>query len=226
MTWTDGWPRITAPGEAIANVHKRPALKAGPKPAVPTSGPFTVMDAFDGPELPPNWMMMRNPRERWHAFENGGLMLTPRKAGIGDNANPSFLARRQQHLDATATTVVQFQPRRDGDRAGLVALQNDDFWAFIGIARQDGVPMIVVDTRAGPDQPATGNRLYSAPLGGQANMPVYLRIAAKGRHYSLAWSFTRRRWKTVATIDGTILSTKVAGGFVGSVFGVYAKKGD
>jgi alpha-N-arabinofuranosidase len=56
--------------------------------------------------------------------------------------------------------------------------------------------------------------------------PTELRIEAKGASYDFSWSMDGRRWnKLVSGADGTILSTKKSGGFVGAVVGVYAHAG-
>jgi alpha-N-arabinofuranosidase len=52
-----------------------------------------------------------------------------------------------------------------------------------------------------------------------------LRIDARGGSYDFSWSADGRSWhKLVSGADGTILSTKKAGGFVGAVLGLYAHR--
>jgi xylan 1,4-beta-xylosidase len=64
----------------------------------------------------------------------------------------------------------------------------------------------------------------SAPLA--AKGPVELRITAHGGRYDFAYAITPGRWITLAhDADGTILSTKTAGGFVGATIGMYAFAG-
>src|SRR3546814_4656930 len=41
-------------------------------------------------------------------------------------------------LNASITTRVRFTPAHDGDRAGLAAFQNDDYWFFLGIEQEIG----------------------------------------------------------------------------------------
>ncbi|MBO9713430.1 glycoside hydrolase family 43 protein [Sphingomonas sp.] len=224
VTWIDGWPRITGPGQPIARVHGRPNL-----PLAPAAGPrlggggFTVRDEFDGPDLPLNWMMMRNPQGHWYAFDRGALVLTPRAVGLGDNGNPAFLARRQQHMDASATTVVRFAPRGEGDRAGLAALQNDDYWMSLAVTMRGGRRVVLLSTREGPKQPAGGVDIKSAVIGGLGDAPVWLRMTAAGGRYRFDYAVTAGRWLPLAAIDGKLLSTKAAGGFVGTMMGVYAQ---
>jgi len=225
VSWKDGWPQITRPGQAIPYSGARPKLPRQPAPAMRTNGAMTLLDEFDGPELPLHWMMLRNPRSRWYKMEEGALILTARREGLGDKANPSYLGRRQQNMNAVAETVVRFAPRHDGDRAGLVALQNDDYWAFIGVGMRNGQRVVTLEARKSADEAAAGDPIASRPLTGDLNARIYLRITARGAAYSFAYATAPGRWITLGTVDGTILSTQTAGGFIGATMGVYAHSG-
>ena len=219
VKWEDGWPRITAPGEAIPYVAAKPRLTGQPAAPVPTSGAFSIRDEFDGSALPPYWMMMRNPRERWWTLASGQLRLRARGTGLGDMGNPSVLGRRQQHINAAASTLVRFLPQREGDEAGLVAIQNDEYWYSLAV----GLMGVILKRRAGPGDPPEGRTLASAPLAVRAGAPVRLRIEARGGEYSFFYSADGGAWRALRTgEDGTILSTKKAGGFVGTLFGLHA----
>lgn len=223
VDWSGEWPRITAPEQAIPTVARRPALPQQAKPPVPTNGPFTLREEFDGAALGPHWMMMRNPRETWHRLADGALILTPRAAGLGDNANPSFVARRQQHQIVAASTLVRFSPT-DGGQAGLAALQSDEYWFALTLAHHDGGSEIRLSRRAGPTDPKAGTIVARAPAPDGA---VRLRIRGDRDRYAFDYAPERGEWRTLhAGADGTLLSTKTAGGFVGAVFGLYATKGD
>jgi alpha-N-arabinofuranosidase len=225
VTWQDGWPRITAPGERVPYVNARPDLPEGSAP-VPTTGPMRLHETFAGADLPLDWMMLRNPRARWYRL-GGGATLEARPVGLGDNGNPSFLARRQQHLNASITTRVRFVPEADGDCAGLVAFQNDAYWFFLGIEQAGGRAMIRLDRRAGEETPREGAMVAEAPLGVAPGTPVDLRISARGGRYDFAYATRPGEWRVLARdVDGTILSTKEAGGFVGATLGVYAYAGE
>lgn len=223
VRWEDGWPRMTGPGEAIPWTAAKPKLPAGAAAPVPTSGPFTVREDFVSAHLPLDWMMMRLPLERWWSVGSGELVLEPRPVALGDNANPSFFARRQQHINASAATSVRFDPV-DGGAAGLVALQSDEYWYFLALAADErGRPTVELRRRAGPKDPATGTIVAARPLGAPAGAPVQLRILARGGSYDFDWSLDGKRWNSLlAGADGTLLSTARAGGFVGAVFGLHA----
>ena len=64
--------------------------------------------------------------------------------------------------------------------------------------------------------------LATAPLP-NANGTVYLRIVARRGTYDFLYSTSPDRWTTlVKDADGTVLSTKAAGGFVGTLFALHA----
>jgi alpha-N-arabinofuranosidase len=220
VTWRDGWPTILPHGTAIPVTAPRPPLPASPAP--PTSGSFTVRDSFAATTLAPEWMMMRNPRERWYRTGHG-LSLDPRPVGLADMGNPSFLGRRQQHADATITTQVRFAPGA-GQAAGLAALQNDEFFLTELVVRDGARRAIEVRRRAGAADPAEGTLVASVPVTTPDGAPIRLRVHAGGGAYDFDWSGAAGAWKPVAHgVDGTNLSTQKAGGFVGTLIGPYAR---
>lgn len=227
VRWENCWPRISDPGQVIPWTMHKPNLPSQRPPVVPTSGPFQARDEFGGKELPFHWMMMRQPAGPWWALANGELRLQARPVALGDEANPSFVARRQQHRNSSATTVVRFAPQRDSAEAGLVALQSDEYWYFLAVGRERGRPVLRLKQRAGPGEPKTGVVVRQVPLPVRPGRPVHLRIESRGAAYDFRWSVDGKRWRPLLEqADGTILSTKRAGGFVGAVFGLYAYQGD
>jgi alpha-N-arabinofuranosidase len=223
VTWHDGWPQILPQGQAIPTVHRRPALPPQPASPVPTSGSFNVTDNFNEHRLPVYWTMLRTPHERWYWLDGGALVLQARGVSIGSRGNPSFLARRQQHANSSAATALRYAPAHDGARAGLLALQNDAFWYFLGLERQGGRLLITLERRAGPDEPENGRTIASVPFHGKAGSPLYLKTVARGGSYDFYYGYTPNHWQPLKLgEDGTLLSTKRAGGFVGAMFGPYA----
>ncbi|MEA1941175.1 MAG: glycoside hydrolase family 43 protein [Pseudomonadota bacterium] len=224
VRWEDGWPRITGPGEAIPASTARPGLPDTGPPPVPTAGAFSVREEFDRDALPPHWLTLRNPPAGWLQFEDGKLVLAPQPDGLGDSATPSYAGRRQQHINAEASTELVFTPRRDGDRAGLAVFQNDDYWYLIGVSRLGGETAIRVERRAGPEDPADGRVLASVPF--EPGAPVQLKVRARGGSYDFLYRTAGEDWRPVLeNADGRVLSTRVAGGFVGVTIGPYAHSG-
>ncbi len=221
VEWKDGWPVILPAGETIPYVKGAPKLPALKTPR--TSGPFRVAETFAGPELPRSWMTMRIPTSRWWSVKGGLLNVEARAAKIGDNDQPSVWARRQQHMNATVSTTVRFEPKADGDKAGLVAVQNDDFYWFVGLVRAGGKTLVRVEKRAGKGDPVDGVVVAEKPVSLDKGQGLNLKITARGAALDFAYGTAPGAWETLkADADGTTLSTKVAGGFVGTMLGVYA----
>jgi alpha-N-arabinofuranosidase len=62
----------------------------------------------------------------------------------------------------------------------------------------------------------------AAPIVVDGRAPIYLEIRARNDRYDFLYATQPNAWKTlVADADGTILSTRIGGGFVGSMFGLY-----
>lgn len=221
VSWKDRWPRITKQAQVLPWIEPRPELPDGPAPTLPTSGAFALRDEFTRPMLAPYWMMLRNPAGKWWRISKGALELDPRSVVLGELGNPSLLARRQQHQNAVATTRLNFEPQVEDAEAGMVALQNDEHWYFLAIGRENGRRVIRLRRRSGGEDPADGTILASAFL--PEARPIDLRIEAHGALYDFSWSLDGRVWHSLLSgADGTVLSTKKAGGFVGAVLGLYA----
>lgn len=78
---------------------------------------------------------------------------------------------------------------------------------------------------SGADEPPEEAYLTAAE-GGTACTPLYLRIQANGDRYDFHYGYAPGKWTALHVgADGKILSTRVAGGFVGATFGLYAPSG-
>lgn len=224
VTWRDGWPLILTHATPMPRVLAMPALPAEHPIPPPTSGAFRVRTTFAAPTLPLDWMMLRTPRRTWWHLDHG-LVLDARAAQIGELGNPSFIGRRQQHRNADVETAMVFVPDRTGDRAGLVAIQNNEHFFFLGVVREAEGDRIELRERAGADQRVDGRLISSTPVFAPTAQPIRLGLAAKDGRYAFRYALPGLGWRTLASgVDGTILSTKVAGGFVGTVIGVYAAR--
>ena len=223
VRWQDGWPFITT--EPIPYVHARPGLPRQPAPPLPTSGNFRVREEFDGPRLAPYWLMIRTPREPFVDLTSspGWLTLRARPVELSALGQPSFIGRRQQHQHATAYTVMRYAPAKAGDKAGIVAFQNDEHYYLLHIALSRGRRVVRLEVHAGKARAAGGEVVAETPLPTRTNGPVFLKIEARGGRYDFFYAVQPNGWiGLVRDGDGAILSTKVAGGFVGATFGLFA----
>lgn len=230
VTWQDGWPVIGADHEEVPyRVESRPAADRALTPDFPLNGNFRVRETFETTTLLPHWMTVRVPERQWWSLDGGALHIEARPVALGSGLQPSILARRQQHQVAEATTSLVFAADGPGAEAGLSAFQSDDFYYALGLTRTaQGEPAIRLSKRAGETSPRNGEDLALVPVTVAPDEPVQLRIAARKDAYDFSYRLSSdESWAEIATdLDGKLLSTRVAGGFVGAVFGLYAESAD
>jgi xylan 1,4-beta-xylosidase len=138
---------------------------------------------------------------------------------LGDLSGvPGFVGRRQQHHDATVSTVVRYAPERDGDRAGLLAMQNDGAWIFLGLASVDGKRVVALYKSEGGKETLLGT---AAVPDDRVELVMEMRGGSSAYRYR-----SGAQWKTLKeNVDVTFLSTQKAKGFVGVVVGPYVQSG-
>ena len=217
VTWRDGWPHILPDGERIAFVAPRPKLPADRPGKLPLSGDFSYVDQFDGPALAMPWIGIRTPKTPVYRLEEGALVME-HGAPMGDKQGvPAFVGRRQQHHVATMSTTLRYSPKKNGDRAGLAAIQSDESFLFFGLTRIAGKPVIALYTR---DRAKTDTLVASAPI--DPGHPVTLTIRADGGTMAFDYVAGGAKVTLVGDLDAGFLSTRSAGGFKGTVVGPYA----
>lgn len=225
VTWEKGAPRITGPGDVMSYVVDRPDLPSQAAAPLPLTGNFTYTDEFDEAELPMHWLMVRTPTEQWYRLDGGDLVLSPGAEPVGTAEQPSFLGRRQQHTHAEAMTELSFTAGTPEAEAGIAAFQSDTAYYTLGTSVDaDGEAIVRLRKRSGDDMPEMGEVVTEVAAAVRKGSPLKLRIVARGPELDFYQSGPEGDWQSVALgQDGSILSTDKAGGFVGTLFGVYAQ---
>jgi alpha-N-arabinofuranosidase len=225
VRWQEGWPVILPGNEAVPYVVPAPDLPVDTSRYTPLAGNFTVRDDFGAPLLSPQWEFLRTVRQPFVDLYThpGWLTLHARPVPLEGLDQPALVVRRQQHAWATATAAMRYQPLADGDKAGIVAFQGSDFWYFLGVTLANRRPVVELEERAGPHTDGKTAVLATTPLESAPGSTLYLRIRARGPRYDFFYAVRPDEWVLLkGDADGTILSTQVAGGFVGTMLGLYA----
>lgn len=219
VTWKNDWPVILEQGKAIPYVARGPKLSNENRDVTPLTGNFTWRDEFDKRELNPAWLQVRAPKQQWFDFTStpGRLSIAATAERLDGKSNPAYLGRRQQHLTFDASTSLRL-PKEPGVAAGLAAFQNGKHWYFLGARRSGESVQIFLEKNSG----ATVKQVATATLKQAANAEIKLKISGKGREYS--FYYDAAGWQPlVENDDGSIMSTEVAGGFVGATLGPHAR---
>lgn len=214
VRWEDDWPIISPGTGRVEFEYPTPNLPENRWPALP------ACDHFDASTLALSWNFLRTPREPfWSLAERPGfLRLKLRPQQLSEAANPSFVGRRQQHRDFAARAVMEFEPRSLNECAGMALLQNQDFhFRFVCAAHTPGGTAVQLVKRERGQE----TTLADAPL--PPHQRLYFKVEAYGQSYSFYYATAPETWQPLAEkVDGRILSTPVAGGFVGAYLGLYA----
>ena len=220
VTWRDGWPHILTRGVAVPRIAPRPPLAAAAAPTVATTGAFSFDDRFGSTTLATPWTFLRTPRDRWWRVGGGRLTLTPRSAALGSLDQPSLLMVRQAHARAQVQVTLRFRPTVAGEQAGLVAFQDERRSLAAALTRDDaGGLELRLQRRLATEQPVQGEVVARVPM---ARGPVRLRLTIDGASYRFAYA-ARGGWQPLGpALDGATLSTGVAGGFTGTMIGLFA----
>jgi alpha-N-arabinofuranosidase len=219
VEWKNDWPVILPKGQPIPYAVQGPAQMT-PASQAPATGTFTWRDDFDAPKLDPEWMYVRVPRENWANLraKPGTLTIHAQPTPLESLKNPSFLARRQQHLSFEASTAFTL-PRTGRVAAGIVAFQSEDFWYFLGARRAGREVQVFLQRR----KAHVTETLATTTLA--ADSPLTMKIRGEAGAYSFLYAIRGQPWRTLRqNEDGTLLSTDVAGGFVGATLGPFARR--
>jgi alpha-N-arabinofuranosidase len=225
VTWTDGWPIILPPDQPVPAIVVAARLPATPPSTIPLNGNFTWRDEFDRPELQPVWNFLRAPGEAWFSLRArpGALTLQPREVALGDRTSPSFLGHRQQHGHFTATTAVHV-PLVAGESAGVAAFQNETHYFFLGIRRRETGLQVFLERASSLDHAGAPQTVANSEIPPPFPEIICLKIEAGDRAYSFSYGTRQGEWQTLKdNEDGSILSTAIAGGFVGTYVGPFAR---
>ena len=110
---------------------------------------------------------------------------------------------------------MEFTPQSEHECAGLVLIQNNDFHFRFVVTRTEQSVIRLIKRAAGieetlAEQPISAGRCH-------------LKVEAHEQSYNFYAATEPEQWQPIAEdVDGRILSTPVAGGFVGAVIAMYA----
>ena len=219
VDWSGEWPVVSPGTGKIEWEYPAPALPAHPF-AAPDQDDFTALC----------WNTLGTPEEGCVTIGSGVLTLRSRQDWLvpddlphppAPNGCPGFYARRQQHMDFTASVDVTL----DGPgEAGILLLQNGFNHLRVSLRRtEEGCTLRAVrcEKCGKPDyenpNPAAHPRIVTVLWEAPCAVPeCTVAIAAKGQAHTLLVNGT-----PVATTDGGFLGSETAGGFVGAYVGCF-----
>jgi beta-xylosidase len=211
VAWEDGWPVLGING-SVPDELDLPASK-GLAPGIVSSDDFKRRGGE--PDLPLVWQWNHNPaNEYWSVNRRRGyLRLTNSRVDNNFLDARNTLTQRTFGPESSATTFVNVKKMKDGDCAGLIALQRH--YGFVGVKMENGQKTVVM-VNAGSEEPEV---IESVPVN---TSKLYFRIDCdfsdlndKAYFY---YSFDGKTW---VRIGNTLQMAYTLPHFMGYRFGLF-----
>ncbi len=223
VKWIDGWPVINPDYETVQYAYPVPQTgHTGEVPGAGFSGNYHYHDEFDNDTLDYRWIFLRTPRTEWYSLtqRKGMLALKLQPETCAEKVNPSFAGFRQAHHKGHVSVKLSFDAQTAHEKAGLLIFQNETHYYFLSKSTANGIP--VVELFQSDKDDGRLQLLKSAVLAEAADS-VFLKIKAHNDTYSFWYAQKPDAWTLLEDhLPAKFLSTKEAGGFVGSVYALYA----
>jgi xylan 1,4-beta-xylosidase len=223
VEWSGEWPVFInglVPFEPKLKMPEGVVNKTGTNGFFP-NGNFTYDENFSADKLDYRWVGIRTWREDFITRTANGLQIKPYETNIKARAPISSLFKRQMHREFTATATMSYVPSSENDLAGIVCYQSESFNYVFGITSRGNNYYLLLERNE-----RSGSRVLASTRIDVSN-PVHLQVTAIGDKYRFNYSTDGQNFTNLGgTVSGDILSTDVAGGFTGSMIGIYATTGN
>ena len=224
VEWKGGWPIINPGYEEVQYAYPVPFPGLTKKVENHFNGNFLFRDEFNSGQLDYRWELLRTPEEKWYSFQEKKDVLSVKllKQTCSGKQNPAFLGFRQQHIKGFASTSLNFRAASENEKAGLMIFQNENHFYFLCQSVQGKAPCVELYRSVENDKGGKTELLQSQFLPGLKD-ELQLKIEARGNTYAFYYSVQKGKWNLLKdAVDAKFLSTQTAGGFVGSMYTLYA----
>lgn len=217
VTWEDGWPVVNAGAGRLEDAVEVPDGREV------ISRPWQKrVYTFEDNMLPPEFVSMRNHRERIASLEArpGFLRLYMREATLRELSEPAYLAVRWRHMSFEAQTCFQADFAGGDGLAGMALVQDHENHVRAEYFQENGTAGIrVVQCIRGAD---TCLSKTADACAGEMGMRFSVHGLSADLWYNIQEGW-ESGWRLLAeNIDLRPMSTESAGGFVGCTVGMYA----
>ncbi|MDR0455246.1 MAG: glycoside hydrolase family 43 protein [Treponema sp.] len=239
VLWEDGWPCIASKTGLIEEEFPLPYAPDHPTDNIDwisenSCDHFSVNSDNDGDKMTPNsirlplhWLMLRMPVNEKDAALSltarpGALRLFTTAATMRGRDHPAFVGRRLKHKNWTFSAAIEFTPQTETESAGIILIQSED-WQYrfeLYRAASGCLSLRLVRAAGTEDEIVMTGECSGEEMPGN---PLILAACCDEMAISFFYGKDRSSLKHCAgPVDGRILSTEYAGGFVGTLAGVFA----
>ena len=203
VEWSEGgWPVING---------GRPAEVIGQSSAIANSCSTTFLN------IGPEFIHIQQPVEERYEHVGTALRLHCSPSSLTANNQPTFIGRRMQNANMTATTFMDATGLQVGDEAGFTLYQIHDGHSDIVVGRATDGRIYITLRHTIKSLVKEEPRIYVD------NPKIFMRIQTTTPEIvTFLVGETLYNMQPVGNIDAPLLSTEVVGGFTGAILGLYA----
>ncbi|WP_291527983.1 glycoside hydrolase family 43 protein [Bacteroides sp. UBA939] len=208
----NAWPVVNGDG----TVHLQMDCETLPlKP----HAPVPVRTNFDTPKLGLEWNYLYNPVISDYSLQErkGYLRLKTSTVQLDDRGvTPTFVGRRQQHINCTVTTAIELDKASLNDEGGITVYMTNEHHYDLFVRQGDkGKQIITLRYRI-------GNLKYIEKELEVPGKKFYLRVEGSNDYYSFSYSTNNKTFNPLGKMNVRYISSETVGGFTGIYFALYA----
>jgi len=212
VKWEENtWPVINGDGTVSLSMDcaTLPQTKAPEK---------SIKVDFKESKLGNEWNYLCNPNlDNYSLTEREGyLRLKASTITLANIDSPTFIGRRQQHINFRATTILDYSNLKENSEAGITTYMASNYRYDLSIKRANNKDILTLSYYLGSLRHIEKEVELS-------DTKVYLRVEGNNDIYSYYYSTNDEEYRNLGNIDTRFLSTETAGGFTGIYLGLFAQ---
>ena len=224
VIWEEGWPVVSWETGLIEQAYSLSghAVKRDIEDSDATA--FPAVDDFNTEELASYWLSLRKRDPGFiNCKEKSGVLRIYGGEPVTGDGNVSMVVRRQTGFSFEASCKADFNFYDNEDAAGIICFQNEKYNYRLQLTLKGKIIILQLIKAAGADDEVLAEEVMT---GGRKNVPIVMRVVAEHQKLRFEYGPDERNMNVlIDNIDASILSTDVAGGFVGTVVGMFAVSG-
>lgn len=214
VEWQNGWPVVNKGIGLLEDTVKVPNLPWTPVEQLPE------VDDFDYQALPFHYVYLRNPKmDKYSLTDRPSYMRLYLDAGkITELVSPSYIGLRQTGMSFDFAAKMEYVAEKESEEAGIVIIQNNEYNYRLVVSLKDGKKVItLIRCLKGVEEVLKETDLVDM------KQDIILRLTAHLQNLTFSYSIDdgSSYVEVASNVDGRILCTDVAGGFVGNTMGIY-----
>ena len=225
VKWEDGWPVCSWETGLIENAYSLTGHVVERANEDADAVTFPSIDDFNTNKLASYWLSLRERNDEYiNCTDSSGQLRIYGGEALTENGKVHMVVRRQTAFSFEAATVVKTNFVHENDACGIVCFQNEKFhFRLQMVLRGKLVVLQLIKVSNGNEEVLAEDILTGAS---SANVFCTLRVVAEKQSLFFEYGPDERNMHMFKNeVDASILSQEKAGGFVGTVVGVFATSG-